>query len=711
MRYEEYLAEEFRDPDAPAGLTRREFLGAAGGIVIFFLWGGDLDAAEAPRQPGRRPSDGSEDWNAFLRVGADGRVTVFSGKVELGQGVHTSLAQSVAEELDVPLDRVTMVMADTDLCPYDMGTFGSRTTRFHMPLLRAAAAEARGILIQLAADQWGLPPAGLAVKDGKVMVTAQSGRAIPYADLARGQRIERHLTPRPEPEAPERYTVVGKPTLRRDGTAKVTGAAQYAGDIRLPGMLYARVLHAPAHGARRVSADLSEARKISGVQVVEQGDLIAVLAERPDLAAEALAAIKAEFGPAPSDLDDRTIYDHLVKTAGPGRAVAQGGDLEAGAAAAAQSFSQTYFNAYVAHAPMEPHTAVAKIEDGKVTVWASTQRPFGCKDEVAQAIGVPAGNVRVIVPFVGGGFGGKSFNLQAIQAARLAKATGRPVQVAWTREEEFFYDTYRPAAVLTIRSGIDREGHVTLWDYVVYNAGERGAPHFYAIPNHRTRSTSGQSPLATGAWRAPGNNSNAFAREQQMDLMASAAGLDPVEFRLRNLAPDAPARRVLEAAAKAFGYQPAKHPSGRGIGIAVGTDSGSWVAHFAEVVVDRKTGQVKVKRVVCAQDCGRVINPEGARMQMEGCITMGLGYALAEEIPFRKGEILARNFDNYALPRFSDLPRTETVLVGATEGASQGGGEPAIICMGAVIANAIFDAVGARLTHLPMTPARVLAAL
>lgn len=705
--YDEYLQADLSDPSASSGVTRRDFLAALGaGIVVLFGWS-DLQAAEG----GRGGRGENLDWNAFLRIAPDGRVTVFSGKVELGQGIRTSLAQIVAEELDVPLGSVDMVMGDTDLCPWDAGTFGSMTTRFHAPLLRSACAEARAILIQLAAEKWKLPPATLSVRNGRVVVAADPKRSIAYGALAQGQRITRRLDPKPEPEDPARYTLVGTSPLRTDAVAKVTGAAKYTGDIRLPGMLYARVLRPPAHGARLLRADLSAARQMPGVQVVQDGDLIATLAEDRELADAAIERIKAEFAPGPAQPDEESIYEHLVRTAGEGRIIAQEGDLDAGARSAAQVFDETYYNAYVAHAAMEPHTALVRVEGDRVTVWASTQRPFGCKDEVAEALGLPAANVRVLTPFVGGGFGGKSFNLQAVQAARLAKATGRPVQVAWTREDEFFYDTFRPAAVVTIRSGLDAAGRIVLWDYTVYNAGERGAPQFYTIPNHRTRSTSGRSPLPTGAWRAPGNNSNTFAREQQIDIMAAKAGVDPVTFRLRHLAADAPVRRCLETAARVFGYRPARHPSGRGIGVACGMDSGTWVAHFAEVAVDRETGKVRVKRVVCAQDMGRAIHPEGARQQMEGCITMGLGYALGEEVHFRGGEVLTRSFSEYPLPRFSDLPRIEAVLVDPKEGAPQGGGEPAIICMGAVIANAIFDATGARLYHLPMTPERVLEAI
>jgi nicotinate dehydrogenase subunit B len=302
-----------------------------------------------------------------------------------------------------------------------------------------------------------------------------------------------------------------------------------------------------------------------------------------------------------------------------------------------------------------------------------------------------------------------------LEAARLAKLTGKPVQVAWSRGEEFFYDTFRPAAIVKIRSGTDGSGHIALWDYVVYFAGSDGAELFYDISNHREISrgswqgASGSHPFATGPWRAPGTNTNSFARESQMDLMASKLGKDPLEFRMNHLR-ETKMRRVLSAGAQKFGWTPSSAPSGRGHGLACGIRSGAYVATFAEVEVDKSTGKVHMKRVVHAQDMGLVINPEGAKLQIEGSVTMGLGYALAEEIHFRDGEILDLNFDTYQIPRFSWLPEIETVLVD-DDSPPQGGGEPAIICMGAVIANAIYDATGVRMVQLPMTPERILAAM
>jgi isoquinoline 1-oxidoreductase len=361
------------------------------------------------------------------------------------------------------------------------------------------------------------------------------------------------------------------------------------------------------------------------------------------------------------------------------------------------------------------------VKGGKVTVWASTQTPFPMRDRIAEVLGLDAKKVRVITPFVGGGFGGKSAGRQAVEAARLSSITGRPVQVAWTRAEEFFYDTFDPACVVKIVSGIDEKGRISYWDYSVYAAGGRGTDLFYDIPNARVRTFGGfvygaqdvkskVQAFEVGPWRAPGANMNAFARESQIDIMASAASVDPVDFRLRHLS-DARMRRVLQAAADAFGWKPAAGPSGRGVGVACGVDAGTYVASMAEVRVDKGTGEVRVERILCTQDMGIVVNPDGAKMQMEGAVTMGLGYALAEELRFRGGEILDRNFDTYHIPRFSWVPRIETLLVKNDELASQGGGEPAITPTGAVLANAVFDATGARLFRLPMTPERVHAAL
>jgi len=695
-------------------VTRREFLkrmGILSGGVVVYISVADPFAIAQPLR-----STVPTDFNAFLRIGVDGRVTCFTGKIEMGQGIITSLAQMLADELDVPFDSIDMVMGDTDLCPWDRGTWGSMTTRFFGPILREAAAEARAVLMALAAEYLKVPLKRLVAKDGVVFDKGQTAHRVTYAQLTKGNTVERHVKKKPPLKAAAEFTVMGKSFLRKDALDKVTGKATYAGDIRLPGMLYARILRPPAHGAKLKSLDTSGAQRMKDVLVVQDSDLCAVLHKYPDEAEKALTSVKAEFDVPKTTLDDENIFDHLLKVAPEGNIVSQGGMLESGNKLAREIFKETYLNSYVAHAPIETHTAVAKVEKGKATVWASTQSPFGVKEEIAHSLGLPSRNVRVIAPFLGGGFGGKSSSMQAVEAARLAKLTGKPVHVAWTRAEEFFYDTFRPAAVVRITSGIDGSGTIVLWDYDVYFAGSDGADQFYDIPHHKEvshghwRSGSGYHPFGTGPWRAPGTNTNTFARESHIDIMASKTGMDPLQFRMNHLR-DRKMRIVLQAAAEKFGWIPLKIPSGRGFGVACGIRSGAYVATMAEVEVNKKTGTVVVKRVVCAQDMGLSINPEGAKLQMEGCITMGLGYALTEEIRFKGGEIFDLNFDTYEIPRFSWLPKIETVLIGAEDSPPQGGGEPPIICMGAVIANAIYDAVGVRLFQLPMTAERIKQAL
>jgi isoquinoline 1-oxidoreductase len=717
MTTKDYLALDFTDIRGIEDFyssNRRDFLKRAGGGIFIFVALNDLlfGQEEAARPRGGRPGLPT-DFNAFLKIGEDGHVTCFTGKIEMGQGPITSLPQMLAEELDTPLDTVSIVMGDTDLCPWDQGTFGSMTTRGFGPSLRAAAAEAKGVLLELAADALKVPQTQLVAKDGVISDQQDAKNRITYGQLAKGQTIGRHLQTKPALKDPAQFKIAGQSHTRRDGEDKVTGKAHYSADIRLPGMLYAKILRPPAHGATLKSADTSAAKAVAGVQIVQDGDFVAVLHEFPDVAEDALGKIKAEFDTPAATVDDKNIYDHLTSVAAAARVLKQGGNLDEGQQSAAKKFEQTYLTPYIAHSAMETHAALAQIEGDKATVWASTQNPFGARGEIAQAIGFPAEKVRVITPFVGGGFGGKTFNLQATEAARLAKATGKPVQVMWSREEEFFYDTFRPAAVVKINSGVDAAGKMAFWDYDVYFAGDRGAQQFYTVPNHRTASRGGPAnahPFGTGAWRAPGNSTNTFARESQIDIMAAAAGIDPVEFRLNNLS-DPQMIRVLKAAADKFGWTPAKAPSKRGLGVACGIDAGTYVAAIAELAVDTAKGTVQMKRVVCAQDMGVVINPEGATIQLEGCVTMGLGYALTEEIHFKGGQVLDTNYDSYELPLFSWVPKIETVLIENNKTPPQGGGEPSIILMGALLANGIYDATGARLFQLPMTPERVKAAL
>lgn len=708
MKYDRYLKKDFKDMKSPGDLDRRDFLKYLGGGIAIAFTVGDYELLAQQRAP--------SDFNGYLLIEETGNVKCFTGKIEMGQGVITSLAQMLADELDVSMDNIEMIMGDTDLCPWDMGTFGSMSTRFFGPPLRAAGAEARATLIELASKQLQVPKGQLRVRDGVIYDANNENNSISYAEITKGKKIAKILDGKVPVKSPEELTISGSDFLRTDSYDKVTGTAKYAGDIQLPGMLYARILRPPSHDSTLIDVDLSPVKDIEGLEIVQEGDLIAVLHESQEIAAEAIGMIKADFETPGSTINEKTIFEHLLKVAPEGESVASDGNLETGIKESDKIIEKEYLDGYVAHACMEPHTATVIIENEKATVWASTQTPFRVKDEVADTLDFPSENVRVKPAFVGGGFGGKSANQQAIEAALLAKLTGKPVQVAWTREEEFFYDTYRPAGVVKIKSGLTKSGQFTFWDYGVYCVGQRGSQQFYDFPHHVTRvhgpgwsGSSSSHPFAVGAWRAPANNTNSFARESQIDIMAHEAGIGPLKFRLMNLK-DEKMIRVLETIGEKFG-QTDTLPEDHGFGLACGFDAGTYVALMAEVHVDKSTGAVDVKRVVCVQDMGHVINPEGAKLQIEGCITMGLGYTLSEDIQFEGGKIHTSNFDNYELPKFSWLPKIESVFIDARNDPPQGGGEPAIICMGAVVANAIFNACGARLLQLPMTPERVVEAL
>jgi len=716
--------------------SRRSFLKFTGmGLVVAFAagWMGESLAFAQGQAPPLGALPWSKDSNAYIHIKPDGRVAVMVGRVELGQGAKTAFAQLVADELDVSFDSVDMLMGDTDLCPWDMGTVASLSMRVYGPLVRGAAAEVRAVLLQMAAEKLQVPADKLQVKDGVVSVVGSPSKNVSYAKLVDGKKIERHLENVPFKKVTQ-FKVVGTSAPRRDALEKVTGQAKYTGDMTLPGMVFARILRPPAHGAKLKSLDSGGLSRIPGAALVRDGDFIAVTHPKLEMANQALDSLKPEYELPPPGVDDVSIFEYLVKKFTPQLKVAkESGNLEEGAklvtaalGSSGRGISEnTYTTAYGYHAFMEPGAALAQMENGKMTVWATTQSPFACKALIAKTLGLPPDKVRVIVPYVGGGFGGKKLEI-SVEAARLAKLTGKPVKLMWTRGEDIFRCNFRPAATMKIRSGLDAAGRISLWEYQVYGAGDWGAVTRYDFPNQRVSSIGhpvfgspeDMHPFGVGPWRMPCVNSNAFAVESQMDMLASLAGVDPVEFRLHHLT-DKRMRRVLETVAKRFNWKPGKAPSGRGVGVACAAaydsymfgNNGTYVASMAEVDVDRNTGNVQVKRVATAIDAGLIVNPVGARQQVEGCITMGLGYPLTEELHFKDGEIFTTNFDSYELPRFSSLPKMDITFIDNPNLDPEGLGEPPIITMGAVLANAMYDATGVRMKHLPMTPERIKAAL
>lgn len=642
----------------------------------------------------------------WLTVRPDGSVVAYAGKVEYGQGIRTGLAIEVADELRVPLDRVEVVLGDTALVPWDMGTFGSQSTARVGLQLRKAAATARQALLELAADRLDLPAGNLQVESGRIAPTGDGHRGVTYAELIGSANILRDIDDAISLTPSSEFSVMGKTHARIDAEARVTGLARYSQDIVVDRMLFAAVLRRPWRGAKLATVDTSIAGQMPGVaQVVRDDNLVAVLADTDEHAAAAANLLRAEWTEPATPASTVNLPEILVNTGADPFVTQEAGSLEEGFKAASGVLEATYFVPYVSNAPMEPRAAVATWEGDRLTVWAGTQRPFGIRTELAQRFGIEEAQVRVIAPEIGGGFGSKSPYPVAHEAARLARIAGRPVRVAYTRAEDMTYATMRPAAVIRIKSGFSTDGRIVAWECHAYHAGERpflgrrGSDSPYDAPHMKVTTYTSDSPLATGSYRSLGAAANHFAREVHVDEIAEAVGVDPVEVRLRNLSHPR-FRRVLERTAEAHGWQSAAGASRRGQGIAVGIDVGSYIATAVQLDVGGR--EVRVNRVTAALDCGLVVNPEGAKNQVEGSIVMGMGTALYEAIDFQDGRVLNEGFTRYRVPRSNDAPAIETLLVGDNDTPSTGAGEPAIVPIAAAISNAVFDRIGERHRELPI---------
>lgn len=682
-------------------LDRREFFRVFGAGALVVGVARRAVAQESGRE--RRRREMPREINAWLHIGENGIVTVNTGKVEVGQEIRTSLTQAVAEELRYPMEKIKLVMADTQLTPFDAGTFGSRTTPIMNLQLRRVAAATRNLLLDLAAEKWQVAREQLHAANGEV-TNGQPIQAMEYAELLRGRELAATVAADVALVPAGEWQVAGKPAARMDAVELVNGMHRYPIDIQRPDMLYGKILRPAAFGATLVSVDTSAAEKIAGVSVVRDGEFVGVAAASAGEATRAAAAIRAEWKETPQP-SHKEIFDYLKTNAGQPseRGSSEVGSVEDGFAAADHRLEQTYTVAYIAHTPLEPRAAVAEWDGDKLTVWTGTQRPFGVQGELAEAFRIPAANVRVIVPDTGSAYGGKHSGETAVEAARLARAARRPVKVAWTREEEFTWAYFRPAGVIDVKSGVRNDGKITAWEFHNYNSGGSAIRPLYAIPHQRIQFHPVQSPLRQGSYRGLAATANHFAREVHMDELAHVLKLDPLEFRLKNL-DDARLRAVLQAAAKKFGWPRKKTKPGQGFGIAGGFEKGSYVACCAEVAVDRETREVRVSQVVTAFECGAVVNPDGLRNQIEGAVVQGLGGALFEAIQFAKGRIANPRFSGYRVPRFSDVPALETVLVDRRDLPSAGAGETPIVGVAPAVGNAIFDAAGVRLRALPMVP-------
>jgi nicotinate dehydrogenase subunit B len=688
-------------PKSRIEIDRRDFLRVLGGGLLVCL-----TPIPSLTQESGRGFGGHElpkDINAWIHIGAEGQVKVFTGKVEVGQNIRTSLAQAVAEELRVPFDSITMIMGDTDLVPWDMGTFGSRTTPTMAPQLRNMAVAGRELLVEMAAERWNTEASKLIAASGKV-TTPDGSKSLTYGELTRGEALMKSVAGDPPFTPATEWKIAGAPVPKANGRDFVTGKHQFPSDIVRPEMMFGAVLRPEGYNATLLSLDTSGAEKVPGARIVRDGDFNGVVASDPFMAQKALAAIQARWK-VPDQQGNHGLFEYL-KNNPEGQAERPehvvGSVTEALAGADVQLESQ-YTVEYIAHAPLEPRAAVAEWSNGKLTVWTGTQRPFGVRDELMEAFKLPAEKVRVIQPDMGSGYGGKHSGEAAIEAARLSKAAGKPVKVVWTRQEEFTWAYFRPAGLIEIKAGARRDGTLVAWEHHNYNSGPAAIGTPYDVANQLIRYHPTKSPLRQGSYRGLAATANHFARESHMDAMAHAAQMDPLAFRLKNIS-NPRLKAVLQTAADKFGWAGAKSTPERGYGIACGTDKGGFVATCAEVTIDVASKQVKIRRVVEAWESGAIVNPDGLRNQMQGAIVQAIGGALFERILFGNGRIQNPLFSKYRVPRFSDTPLVEIVLLDRKDLPSAGAGETGLVGLAPAVGNAIFAATGVRLRSMPMTP-------
>jgi len=686
---------ELLEKPASSAITRRRFFAMMGSGIAVALTVNDLLASSVDNNDQLPAEDTIAAW---IHIDEKGKVIVFTGKVEVGQNIRTSLTQIVAEELRVDMEAIQLIMGDTSLTPYDWGTVGSFTTPNMSPKLRKAAASLREVLTEMAATSFKTSASSLTVQDGKIINT--KGKSLTFSELAKGQKILKPVNDKVTLTSPGQWKVAGKSIPKVNGRDFITGKHKYASDLTLPGMMYGKILRAPAYGATLISADTTKAKSIPGVTVVEDNGFIGVVGADSQTAESALWEIKAQWKttPQPSRSNIFTFFKEKAQTP---RSESNQGNVEKIFSESTEVLSQTFFIDYIAHVPLEPRAALAQWEGSNLTVWTGTQKPFGVQDELKKLFNIPKDNIRVIMPDTGSGYGGKHFGDAALEAARLAKATGKPVKVVWTREEEFKWAYFRPGGVIEVKSAVSPDGMITAWEFHNYNSGPAGLRTPYETENQKIEFHPVDSPLRQGSYRALAATANVFARECQINDMANLLKMDAVEFRLKNLKDDR-LKNVLNATAKAFGWNESKSTD-RGYGIACAYEKGGYVGTAAEVQVV-SSGEVKVLRIVAAFECGKIINPRHLKSQVSGALLQGLGGAMFEAIDFKDGKIINPSLANYRVPRFKDVPPIEIVLLDRADISPSGAGEAPLVALAPAIRQAIFDATNKKLSQLPLVP-------
>jgi nicotinate dehydrogenase subunit B len=731
-------------------LSRRDFAKGLGGLVLAFT----LDPAAAQQPPRALPGSlsGNRMLDAWIRINADGTATVFTGKVELGQGIVTALAQIAAEELDLPLARITMISGDTGRTPNEGMTAGSQSVENSGTALRLAAAEVRAMLVELASTRLGMSLDSLSVADG--VISAANGRTIGYGELAATLDLKREATATVKPKPVGLQKIVGQSIARFDIPGKVTGKATYVQDLRLPGMVHGRVVRPPRYGSTLEALDDSKARAIPGViAVVRDGSFLGVIAEREEQAVKAreVLAAGAKWQLGPELPDPARIFAHLKSL--PEKVAVIGLKQAPLLASAPKLLEATYTKPYMAHASIGPSAALAEFKDDKLTVWTHTQGVFPLRAEIAKALKLPPASVRCIHTEGSGCYGHNGADDVALDAALLARALpGRPVRLQWMRDDEFTWEPYGPAMAMQAKAALDSEGRIVDWTYELWSnshstrplstsganvlaawylaepgkmgpptsppqpagGGDRNAIPLYDFPNQKvTHHFVQDMPLRVSALRTLGAYANVFASESFMDELALAAGADPVAFRLAHLK-DPRAKAVIEKVAEIAGWkagQMGDFARGRGIAFSKYKNLACYVAVVADVEVDRASGRVRVTRAYAATDAGLIINPDGLSQQIEGGIIQSASWTLHEEVRFDANGILSRDWSSYPIMTIPEAPKVEVALINRSAERPLGAGEGSQGPTVAAIANAFAHATGRRIRDLPFHPERVKAAL
>lgn len=736
-----------------ARLTRRDFLKSSGALIVAFAWSAPATLAQ---QSTRERLPGSLNTNrmldGWLRISPDGTVTVFTGKVELGQGILTALAQIASDELDVAYERIQMVSADTSRSPDEGMTAGSLSVENSGTALRFACAEARAALLGVASKKFGADATTLTVADG---VVSAGGAKLTYWELAGEANLNREATARVKPKPPSAHQMIGKSVPRRDIPGKVTGKPSYVQDIRLPGMLYGRVVRPPSYRAQLISCDEAGARTMPGVTtVVCDGSFLAVAATREEQAIKAAQALRASAKwRETADLPPAApaLFDHMQKI--PAVEIVANQKFSAQSGGHVTTVDAAYTRPFQAHAPMAPSCAVARLQDGKFTVWTHSQGVFPLRRDLVKVLRVPESSITAIHLEGAGCYGHNGADDVACDAALLARATGgRPVKVQWMRDDEFAWEPYGSAMLMKMKARLDDAGNIVYWQHDVWShphstrpgsskggallggwhiadpvmpgpvvnspqpsgAADRNAVPLYDFPSQRVvLHYLPEMPIRTSALRTLGAYANVFALESFMDELAASAGADPVAFRLKHMK-DPRARAVIEAAAQKAGWQPGRKGDGsrgRGIAFSKYKNLAAYCAVVADVVVDRRTGKIRVARAVSAVDAGLIVNPDGIVNQIEGGIIQSSSWTLKEAVRFDSRRITTRSWAEYPILTFTEVPAVEVVLLNQPNERSLGVGEGSQGPTVAAIANAVANATGVRLRDLPFTPARVKAAL